>query len=165
MAPAVDSMYPADWSAVRAIYAEGIATGDATFELEPPGTWEQFDSKYLPAPRLVARDGDRVAGWAALSSVSQRAVYRGVAEVSIYVRATERGKGLGRSLLSRLTELSESEGIWTLQAGIFPENESSIRLHEACGFRIVGTRVRIGQLHGRWRDTLLLERRSGVAGL
>ena len=152
------------WPAVRAIYAEGMATGTATFALEPP-TWEAWDAGHLPACRLVATDeADHVLGWVALSPVSGRCVYAGVAEVSVYVAAAARGRGLGLKLMQALVSESEKNGLWTLQAGIFPENTASVRLHEAVGFRLVGRRERIGQRGGVWRDTLLLERRSAVVG-
>jgi L-amino acid N-acyltransferase YncA len=153
----------AHWPSVCAIYAEGIATGNATFEQQPPA-WEAWDAGHLPHARLVALadDGRTVLGWAALSSVSGRCVYAGVAEVSIYVATAARGQGVGRTLLTALVSESETHGLWTLQAGIFPENAASLRLHEAVGFRVVGRRERIGQMAGRWRDTMLLERRSTV---
>lgn len=157
----IDEMSVADWPAVRAIYAEGIATGQATFETNPP-EWQTWDRNHLETPRLVMRMGDDIAGWAALSPVSERCVYGGVAEVSIYVAEAERGQGVGKALLAALISRSEAQGIWTLQAGIFPENEASIGLHLACGFRLVGVRERLGQLHGEWRDVALLERRSKV---
>jgi L-amino acid N-acyltransferase YncA/nitroimidazol reductase NimA-like FMN-containing flavoprotein (pyridoxamine 5'-phosphate oxidase superfamily) len=147
------------WGAVREIYAQGIATGHATFETEVPD-WEGWDGGHFPFARLVALDGDEVVGWAALSPVSGRCVYGGVAEVSVYVAEDRRGKGVGRGLLRTLVEAAEEGGIWTLQAGIFPENEGSVRLHLKEGFREVGIRERLGKLHGRWRDVLLLERRS-----
>jgi L-amino acid N-acyltransferase YncA len=156
-------MQPEDWPSVRAIYLEGIATGNATFEQTAP-EWEKWDGGHLPEPRIVARSDGNVMGWAALSSVSSRCVYAGVAEVSIYVAERARGRGIGRQLMSRLIADSEAEGIWTLQAGIFPENVASIALHERAGFRIVGQRERLGQMNGRWRDVVLLERRSAVAG-
>ena len=149
---------------VRSIYLEGITTGLATFETEAP-IWEHWDAKHLPAPRLIAGDNEGIVGWAALSPVSARPVYAGVAEVSVYVSAAARGRGIGRLLLASLVIESESNGIWTLQASIFPENGASISLHQACGFREVGTRRRIGKLNGVWRDTVLLERRSEVAGI
>lgn len=155
----IETMRPEDWPAVRAIYLDGIATGQATFETEAP-PWEEWDAKYLAAPRLVAREGDAVAGWAALSRVSARAVYRGVAEVSVYVAAAFRGRGVGQQLLAALVSQSEEAGIWTLQASIFPENEASVGLHLRNGFRIVGRRERIACQNGIWRDTVLLERRS-----
>ena len=152
------------WPAVRAIYTEGMATGTATFATEPP-TWKSWDSGHLAACRLVAIDDtDHVLGWVALSPVSGRCVYAGVAEVSVYVAAAARGCGVGRALMRALVAESEQHGLWTLQAGIFPENMASVRLHEAVGFRVVGRRERIGQLRGVWRDTLLLERRSDVVG-
>ena len=156
-------MNPADWPAVRAIYEEGIATGHATFQQEAPA-WEQWDAGHLPGCRLVAARSRVVVGWAALSRVSSRDVYAGVAEVSIYVAAGARGGGIGRQLLDALVAESERAGIWTLQAGIFPENLPSLTLHERCGFRVVGRREKLGQMDGRWRDVLLLERRSRSAG-
>lgn len=154
---------PADWPRVKAIYQEGIATGEATFETDVPG-WESWNAGHLQHSRIVATLADRVLGWAALSPVSGRCVYGGVAEVSVYVAAEARGRGTGRVLLERLIEESEQNGIWTLQAGIFPENLASIRLHERCGFRRVGVRERLGRLGGRWRDVVLLERRSASVG-
>lgn len=156
---------PEHWPAVRAIYAQGIATGSATFTTELP-TWEAWDAGHLPTCRLVAADDatDAVVGWAALSPVSGRCVYAGVAEVSVYVGTASRGQGVGRALLAALVAASEQRGLWTLQAGIFPENTASVHLHEAAGFRQVGRRERIGQLRGAWHDTLLLERRSPVVG-
>jgi L-amino acid N-acyltransferase YncA len=151
-------MTPEDWPAVRAIYLEGIATGDATFERSAP-KWDVWDGAHLPSCRLVAREADAVVGWAALSQVSSRAVYAGVAEVSVYVAARVRGRGVGRLLLNALIAESERNGIWTLQCSIFPENLASLDLHRKAGFRVVGTRQRIGCMDGRWRDTVLLERR------
>lgn len=148
-----------DWPAVAAIYAEGIATGDATFETAVPA-WEAWDAAHLPAPRLVADVDATVVGWAALAPVSARPVYAGVAESSVYVAAAARGRGLGRTLLAALVDGALAAGLWTLQAGIFPENAASLALHERAGFRLVGRRERIGQVHGRWRDVLLLERRA-----
>jgi phosphinothricin acetyltransferase len=159
----VGEMTRADWRAVVEIYREGIASGDATFETEPPG-WERFDREHIETCRFVARDEGAVLGWAALSPVSGRRAYRGVAEVSVYIAARARGKGVGRALLERLIEASEASGIWTLQAGIFPENEPSIALHGSCGFREVGLRERLGERDGTWRDVLLMERRSRIAG-
>lgn len=159
----IDAMKPKDWPQVRDIYAEGIATGDATFETAVPG-WEKWDAGHRPDCRLVARDEGRILGWAALSPVSRRQVYAGVTEVSVYVAASAWGKGIGKALLKALIEQSEQTGIWTLQASIFPENQASIALHKAHGFREVGRRERIGQREGRWRDTVLLERRSAKAG-
>lgn len=144
---------------MRRIYAEGIATGNATFEPAAP-SWAEWDTSKLAVPRLAAELDHAVVGWAALSPTSKRHVYRGVAEVSIYVAAAARGQGVGRALLAALVEESEEAGIWTLQAGIFPENTASIHLHKQCGFRIVGRRERIGQMQGVWRDVLLMERRS-----
>ncbi|HEY9284015.1 MAG TPA: GNAT family N-acetyltransferase [Pyrinomonadaceae bacterium] len=160
----IEAMRAGDWEQVRAIYLEGIATGHATFETDAP-PWEGWDARHLPQPRLVARGAEEVLGWAALSPVSNRRVYAGVAEVSVYVGAGGRGRGVGRALLEALIDESERGGIWTLQAGIFPENAASARLHLRCGFREVGRRERIGRLHGVWRDTLLFERRSKVVGV
>lgn len=163
-------MTAADWPAVREIYQEGIATGHGTFESTPPATWENFRQTKLPEFCLVARDGTgRVAGWASLSPVSARQVYAGVAEVGIYVAAAHRGRGVGDALLRALIRVAEAGGIWTMQAVTFPENEASVALHRKHGFRLVGRRERIGRmshgpLAGRWRDTVLLERRSPVAG-
>ncbi len=148
-----------DWPQVRNIYREGIEAGNATFETAAPG-WPKWDKGHLEGCRLVARVGKKVLGWAALSPVSERCVYAGVAEVSIYVAAAARGLGIGKALLAKLIEKSEHRGIWTLQAGIFPENLPSVRLHERAGFRRVGTRERLGRTRGVWRDVILLERRS-----
>ncbi len=153
----------ADWPAVCRIYEEGIATGQATFQTEAP-PWDRWDASHLVACRFVATEGDVVVGWAALSPVSDRCVYGGVAEVSVYVAQSARGRGVGRALLEALVAGSEQAGMWTLQAGIFPENVASVALHERCGFRVVGRRERIGRQHGAWRDTLLLERRSTTQG-
>jgi len=154
---------PTDWPAVCCIYAEGIATNNATFEQTPP-EWDEWDAGKLAHPRLVAEMDGVVIGWAALGPTSKRPVYRGVAEVSVYVAASARGQGAGRVLLSALVAQSETAGIWTLQAGIFPENTASVHLHELCGFRIVGRREKIGQMYGVWRDVLLMERRSNQIG-
>jgi L-amino acid N-acyltransferase YncA len=156
-------LHPEHWNDVVRIYADGISTGDATFETEVP-TWETWDETHLSVGRLVARKGGEVVGWAALGRVSGREVYGGVAEVSVYVRQDHRSQGVGSLLLRSLIRESERGGIWTLQAGIFPENTGSLRLHKRSGFREVGLRERIGQLRGRWRDLLLLERRSSVVG-
>lgn len=158
------SMCPEHWAAVREIYAEGIATGNATFETDLPD-WSQWDAAHARHCRLIACDGEAIAGWAALSPVSRREVYAGVAEVSVYVAERARAKGIGRALLESLIEQSEKHGIWTLQAGIFPENIASVALHKSCGFREVGVRRRLGQLAGVWRDVLLLERRSSHVGV
>jgi phosphinothricin acetyltransferase len=160
----IEPMSPADWERVRAIYLEGIATGNATFETVAP-EWEKWDSGHLPHCRLAARAGGELVGWAALSPVSSRRVYAGVAEVSVYVAGAARGRGVGRLLLEALVAGSEESGIWTLQAGIFPENEASIQLHRRCGFRVVGTRQKVGCLQGAWRDVMLLERRSTTIGV
>ena len=173
-------MLPNHWPVVQEIYREGISTGDATFETEAPD-WEKWDSSHRKDCRLVALEtfdpkdtyedlvtiglqGLSVLGWAALSPVSARPVYRGVAEVSVYVAAATRGRGVGKTLLQTLVQESEVNGIWTLQAGIFPENKASIALHQSCGFRKVGARHRIGKLGDTWRDVLLLERRNPGVG-
>jgi phosphinothricin acetyltransferase len=160
----VAAMRPDDWKSVRAIYLEGIATGNATFEREAP-EWDAWDGAHLRCCRLTARDGHEVLGWAALSPVSARAVYAGVAEVSVYVAERARGSGVGALLMSALVEESERNGIWTLQGSIFPENRASVELHRRAGFRVVGTRERIGRMEGRWRDTVLMERRSAAVGI
>jgi L-amino acid N-acyltransferase YncA len=159
----IREMLPTDWLAVRSVYEEGIATGNATFETAAPD-WDRWDRGHLATCRLVACDGDDVIGFAALSPVSARAVYAGVAEVSVYVASRARGVGAGRTLLSSLVSASESSGVWTLQAGIFPENQASLRLHERAGFRVVGTRERIGHRDNGWRDVILMERRSATVG-
>ena len=143
----IDALLPADWPQVRRIYLEGIATGNATFQTEAP-SWEAWDAGHLPSPRLVARADEDVLGWVALSRVSARPVYAGVVEESIYIAASARGQGIGRALLNAIIIASEAADIWTLQTGIFPENQVSVRLHEACGFRVVGRRERIGRLLG-----------------
>jgi phosphinothricin acetyltransferase len=161
---AIEPMREADGPEVLRIYAEGIATGQATFQGEAPA-WPEWNAGHLPQPRLVARSWDgRVLGWCALSPVSRREIYAGVVEESVYVAVGARGRGVGRALLEAMVRESEAAGIWTLQAGVFPENEASIAVHEACGFRAVGLRERIGRHDGRWRDVLLMERRSKVAG-
>lgn len=160
----VERMKAEDWEAVRTVYWEGIATGHATFETEVP-IWEEWNASHLRDSRFVARKEGRVVGWAALTPVSGRCVYAGVAEVSVYVAASARGQGVGSALLRGLIAASERQGIWTLQAGIFPENGASIALHESCGFRVVGCRERLGQLNGVWRDVVLMERRSNVVGV
>ena len=158
----VRDLRPDDWPAVRMIYEEGIRGGNATFETETP-SWERWDAVH-PELRLVAERDGSVVGWAALSPASARHCYRGVGDVSVYVAAEARGAGLGRTLLAELVERSEQAGYWTLTAGVFPENEASIRLHNACGFRAVGIRERVGELRGHWRDVVLLERRSTLIG-
>lgn len=149
---------PGDWPDVERIYGEGIATRLATFEVATP-SWQEWDAAHLAAPRLVAMLGSAMAGWAALSPVSRRAAYRGLAEVSVYVADSARRRGIGRALLGALLERADAAGLWTLQATIFAENLPSIRLHEDAGFRLVGRRERIAELDGRWRDTVLYERR------
>jgi len=155
----LDAMRPDDWPAVRAIYEAGIATANATFDTAAPG-WPAWDAAHLAEHRLVARLDGRVLGWVALAPVSDRRCYAGVAEDSIYVAPEAQGRGVGRALLAAVVASAERGGIWTVQTGIFPENQASVRLHPASGFRVVGVRERLGRLHGRWRDVLLLERRS-----
>ena len=160
----IDTFQPADWDAVRAIYAAGIATGQATFETDAP-SWEQWDATHLAVGRLVARAPEAVIGWGALSPVSKRAVYAGVAEVRVYVHPDHQGRGVGQALLQALIHASERAGIWTLQGSTLPENAASLRLQARCGFRVVGRRERIARHHGVWRDTVLTERRSRVVGV
>jgi phosphinothricin acetyltransferase len=152
-------MLPGHWPAVAEIYREGIDTGDATFETDVP-SWERWDSAHLSPHRFVALAGGDVVGWVAASSVSERCVYAGVVEHSVYVAARARRHGVGLALMRQLVRTTEQAGIWTIQTGIFPENEASLALHHNVGFRVVGRRERIGTLHGVWRDVLLLERRS-----
>jgi len=159
MKPLVRELREDDWPSVADIYAEGVRSGQATFETEAPG-WERWDTAHLPGPRLVAELDGEVVGWAALTPYSSRHVYRGVAEDSVYVAGRAQGRGIGRALLEELVARAEADGIWTIQAGVFPENEASLRLHERSGFRRVGVRERIGQHDGVWRDVVLLERRA-----
>jgi len=160
----IRTLRPADWPEVREIYDDGIASGNATFETKAPA-WEEWDTKQIQACRLVAEEGGKVQGWAALWPASDRCVYGGVAEVSVYVGRETQGKGVGSRLLQELVTASEKEGFWTLQAGIFPENESSVRIHEKCGFRVIGHRERLGKMNDTWRDVLLMERRSPTVGI
>ena len=159
MTLSIEQMTETDWPQVRLIYEQGIATGQATFETEVPD-WRSWNSNHLHECRLVAREVNQMIGWAALSPVSGRCVYGGVAEVSVYVAGVLRGQGIGTVLLQSLVAASEESGLWTLEAGIFPENLASITMHEKCGFERVGLRKRLGRLNGIWRDVLLLERRS-----
>jgi phosphinothricin acetyltransferase len=160
----IEPMRAEDWPAVRAIYVQGIATGDATFDTEAPD-WDRWDAGHLEACRLVARDGnDDVVAWAALSPVQRKSAYRGVAEGSLYVLEDARGTGVGRRLSEAMIEAAEAASIWTLELWIFPENRASIELCESLGFRIVGVRERIGKRAGRWRDVVLMERRSEAVG-
>jgi L-amino acid N-acyltransferase YncA len=154
----IRALDPPDWPAVSAIYAEGIATGNATFEVDVP-SWERWDAAHSPL-RLVAESDGAVVGWAAVSPYSDRRCYRGVGEESVYVSTPARGRGVGRALLDELIARAEADGIWTLLAGVFPENEASIALHRSVGFRVVGVHKGLGEAGGVWRDVLLLERRS-----
>ena len=149
------------WDQVKIIYQKGIDTGNATFQTNAP-SWEEWDNSHLASCRIIMQEDEKVIGWAALTPVSSRCVYAGVAEVSVYVDPAHSGKGVGLTLLNELVRQSETEGIWTLQAGIFPENTASLRIHEKAGFRILGTREKIGKQNGIWRNTALLERRSSV---
>jgi phosphinothricin acetyltransferase len=158
----VRDLRPGDWPQVASIYEDGIRTGNATFETGVP-LWDEWDAGHSEH-RLVAELEGRIAGWAALSPTSDRCCYAGVAENSVYVGEWARGRGVGRVLLEELIVRSEAAGIWTLQAGIFPENTASVRLHMVCGFRLVGVRERLGVAGGHWRDVLLLERRSEIIG-
>ena len=157
----VRDLRPSDWPEVARIYQEGIETGNATFETEVP-SWQEWDAAHLGEHRLVAERNGAVAGWIALVPVSPRECYAGVAEVSAYVGEEARGEGVGSALLTAVIDSSERAGIWTLQTGVFPENDVSLRLLQRLGFRVVGTRERIGRLHGVWRDVVLVERRSEV---
>ncbi|KKI91460.1 phosphinothricin acetyltransferase [Bacillus sp. SA1-12] len=157
----IQSMRKKHWDQVEKIYLDGISTGHATFQTETP-TWNEWDAGHTENCRLIATIDNRVIGWTALSPVSGRCVYAGVAEVSIYVHSEYKGKGIGHSLLQELVKTSEENGYWTLQAGIFPENTASLALHKKNGFREVGIRERIGKMNGVWRDVVLLERRSDV---
>ena len=160
----IRALAPGDWPAVEAIYAAGIADGDATFETAPP-TWSSWDASHLDGHRWVAVDDDgSVAGFVAVSPVSGRCVYAGVVEHSVYVAPGQRGRGVGRRLLDALVASTEASGIWTIESGVFPENAASLALHLAAGFRVVGVRERLGQHAGRWRDVVLVERRSSVVG-
>ena len=156
---AVEPLRPEHAAAVLDVYAEGIATGQATFETRVP-SWEDWDQARLPEHRFVAVDGDRILGWVAVSPVSARAAYAGVVEHSIYVAAAARGRGVGAALMTRLVDSCDRGGVWTIQSGVFPENVASLALHARFGFRRVGVRERIGRRDGRWRDVVLLERRS-----
>lgn len=160
----IEPLRPSDWPQVAAIFAEGIATGNATLETETP-PWEKWDAEHLHDCRLVARDGKGILGWAALTPVSGRCVYGGVAEISVYVAARARRQGVGRALIMAIIDASEEAGLWTLQGQILRENTVSLTLMAACGFRQVGIRERLGRLHGVWRDVVLVERRSDRVGI
>ncbi len=161
----IRNMVPDDWEQVAKIYKEGIATGFATFETKVPD-YQNWDSAHLKIGRLIAEDNATLLGWTALSPVSSRCVYGGVAEVSVYVSNEARGKGIGYELMVKLIDASENEGYWTLQSGIFPENKASVKLHEKVGFRFVGKRERVGKTsQGAWKDNLIFERRSKKVGI
>jgi L-amino acid N-acyltransferase YncA len=169
----IEEMLPEHWAEVAQIYAEGMATGNATFQTEVPN-WTTWDGDHLPYGRLIARktgkkdvytEGSSILGWAALTAVSGRCVYAGVAELSVYVAASARGQGVGKLLMNNLIKDAEINGLWTLQAGIFPENLGSVQLHLKSGFRQIGYREKVGKMDGIWRNTLLFERRSLVVGV
>jgi L-amino acid N-acyltransferase YncA len=160
----IRNMQPEDWPSVSSIYQQGISSGISTFETSVP-EWEEWDKAHRKTCRFVAVSPENIViGWAVLSQISKRDAYHGVAEVSIYISEISRGQGVGKALLKRLVESSENDGIWTLQAGIFAENEASINLHLAFGFRVIGRRERIARLNGSWHDTVLLEKRSLIVG-
>ena len=160
----IRSMKASDWEQVQQIYTEGIATGFATFETKAP-SYDSWNLSHIDSCRLVAEEDDVVLGWAALSPVSSRCVYGGVAEVSVYIGSNSRGKGVGKQLMQQLITESEEAGFWTLQSCIFPENKGSVKLHETVGFRYIGKRERVGKIHGAWKDNLLFERRSNKVGI
>jgi L-amino acid N-acyltransferase YncA len=160
----IAQMQPPDWNRVREVYLQGVAGGQATFETEAP-SWEIWNASHLACARLVAKEQGQIVGWAALSPVSARRAYEGVAETSVYVATDQRGSGVGCQLLAGLVSESEQNRIWTLQAVMFPENQASVALHKACGFREVGRRERISKLNGEWRNTVLFERRSPLVGI
>ena len=164
MESTIRTMRATDWEYVAKIYEEGVATGVATFETKVP-SFEAWDKAHLNICRFVAENNDVILGWVALSPVSSRCVYGGVAEVSVYVSKDARGKGIGKQLLEHLISESEKEGLWTLQSGVFPTNLSSIKVHEAVGFRCIGKRERVGKLNGQWVDNVLFERRSTIVGI
>jgi L-amino acid N-acyltransferase YncA len=160
----IKPLEPLHWKEVRRIYEEGLKTGNATFQTSAP-EWDEWNKAHIQTSRIIAIENENIIGWAALTPVSSRCVYGGVAEISVYVSESARGKGIGKELLKSLIEDSEANGFWTLQAGIFPDNIASIKIHEATGFRVIGKREKIGQMNGHWRDTILLERRSQTIGL
>ncbi len=160
----IDNMRPVDSAQVLEIYGMGIASGQATFETEIPD-WETWDANHLKVCRLVARSGMTLLGWAALSPISKRKAYAGVAEVSIYIHPDHQGKGIGKALLNELVQCSEATGFWTLQSNTFTSNTASIAIQKQCGFRVVGQRERIAKLNGTWQDTVLMERRSNITGV
>jgi len=160
----IHQMSTENWEQVKDIYIEGIQTGNATFQTEAP-SWEAWDIAHVKTCRLVMTYGHKVVGWAALSPVSSRCVYAGIAEVSVYLAQDHRAKGIGVILMEELIRCSEKNGFWTLQSGIFPENRASLAVHKRCGFREIGLRKRVGKMNGTWRDTVLVERRSETVGV
>ncbi len=160
----ISNMLPGHWPSVKTIYESGLATGNASFQTSAP-SWEEWNASHLSHSRLVGAVENQIIGWAALTPVSGRCVYAGVAEVSVYIASGYRGQKIGQTLLRALIGESEKNGIWTLQAGIFPENKASLKIHENMGFRQLGIREKIGQMNGVWRDTVLLERRSKTVGI
>ena len=160
----IEKLIEKHWPEVRAIYESGLATGNANFSHQVPD-WERWDNNHVKTCRLAATENGVVLGWAALTAIADNCVFAGVAEVSVYVADGQRGKGIGKQLLAELVKISEENNFWTLESRIFAENTASLKIHRDNGFRIVGRRERIGKLDGEWRDTLLLERRSAIAGL
>jgi len=160
----IRSMLNTDWPSVKKIYEEGLATGNASFQTTAPD-WNEWNESHVNSCRLVALENEAILGWAALTAVSGRCVYAGVGEVSVYIAQQSRGIGIGKILLQSLIDESEKNNFWTLQSGIFPENKPSIRIHEELGFRLIGSRQKIGKMNGVWRDTLLFERRSPKIGI
>ncbi|WP_249871468.1 GNAT family N-acetyltransferase [Oceanobacillus saliphilus] len=160
----IDKMIDSDWEQVQAIYIQGIQTKNATFEEAAP-SWESWNKGHIEVCRFVVREGEKIHGWAALSPTSDRRAFAGIAELSIYLRLESAGKGIGILLIQKMIEASEAAGFWTLQSGIFPENVSSMKLHEKAGFRIIGIRERMGKLNGVWRDVAMMERRSKIVGM
>ena len=160
----IDIMKETDWEQVRDIFIQGIQTGNATFDTDAP-SWEEWDLGHIQECRLVVRDGQKLLGWAALSLVSSRLAFAGVAELSIYLSTDSAGKGIGTKLIQAVIESSEATGFWTLQSGIFPENTASIHLHKKAGFREIGVRKQLGKMNGCWRDVVMMERRSEIVGV
>ncbi|WP_087974399.1 GNAT family N-acetyltransferase [Oceanobacillus rekensis] len=160
----ISKMEEKDWEQVRDIFIQGIQTGNATFDTDAP-SWEEWDRGHIHACRLVVSNGEKLLGWAALSQVSSRRAFAGIAELSIYLSVDSVGKGIGSKLIQAVIESSEAAGFWTLQSGIFPENTASIHLHKKVGFREIGVRKQLGKMNGRWRDVVMMERRSEIVGI